>query len=469
MLIICSMSILLVSLDTTIVNIALPAIRSSLGASLSGLQWTIDGYTLVLASLLMLSGSLGDRLGRRRVFQAGLALFTLGSLLCGLAPSLGWLIAFRVLQAVGGSMLSPVAMAIVVNTFSDPKQRARAIGVWGGVVGVSMALGPILGGTLVERVGWPSIFWVNVPIGVAALVLTRLFVPESRAAAARAADPAGQILVLVLLGTLTYAIIDAPRRGWLATGTLALFGVAVAAAVTLGVVEPRRRAPLIDFRFFRSVPFTAATLTAVAAFATLGAFLFVNTLYLQSALGYSPVVAGLFTLPMAVTSAVFAPVSGRLVAARGARLPLVLAGIFTASGAALLIDLAPDTSHARLFAAYTLIGMGFGLVNAPITNTATSGMPRARAGVASATASTSRQVGVSLGVAIGGSLIAGASGAQFTADSHAVWAGMIGCGVVIVLLGVLSTGRTAARTAARTSYLLEAEVTDAQQRTAAAA
>jgi EmrB/QacA subfamily drug resistance transporter len=462
------MSILLVSLDVTIVNIALPAIRSSLGASFSGLQWTIDSYTLVLASLLMLSGSLGDRLGRRRVFQAGLMLFTLGSLLCGLAPSLGWLIAFRVFQAVGGSMLNPVAMAIVVNTFSDPKQRARAIGIWGGVVGVSMALGPILGGMLVDRVGWRSIFWVNVPIGVAALVLTQLFVPESRAALARAVDPIGQILVLLLLGTLTYAIIDAPRRGWLAPGTLVLLGAAVAAAVGLAVAEPRRRQPLIDFRFFSSVPFTAATLTAVAAFATLGSFLFVNTLYLQSVLGYSPVVAGLLTLPMAVTSAVFAPVSGRLVAARGARLPLVLAGIFTAAGAALLVQLAPGTSHAQLFLAYTLIGMGFGLVNAPITNTATSGMPRARAGVASATASTSRQVGVSLGVAFGGSLVAGASGAQFTADSHAVWAVIIGCGVVIALLGVLSTGRAAARTAARAGYLLEAEVHDAERRVAAA-
>jgi MFS family permease len=338
-------------------------------------------------------------------------------------------------------MLNPVAMAIVVTTFSDPKQRARAIGIWGGVVGLSMALGPILGGTLVDRVGWRSIFWVNVPIGVAALVLTQLFVPESRAALTRAVDPIGQVLVLLLLGTVTYAIIDAPQRGWLAPGTLVLFGAAVAAAVGLAVAEPRRRQPLIDFRFFSSVPFTAATLTAVAAFATLGSFLFVNTLYLQSVLGYSPVVA---------------------------RLPLVLAGTFTAAGAALLVQLAPDTSHAQLFLAYTLIGMGFGLVNAPITNTATSGMPRARAGVASATASTSRQVGVSLGVAIGGSLVAGASGAQFTADSHAVWAAIIGCGIVIALLGMLSTGQAAARTAARAGYLLEAEVNDAEHRVAAA-
>ena len=463
------MSILLVSLDTTIVNIALPAIQSSLGASLSGLQWTIDGYTLVLASLLMLSGSLGDRLGRRRVFQTGLVLFTLGSLLCGLAPSPGWLIAFRVLQAVGGSMLNPIAMAIVVNTFGDPKQRARAIGVWGGVVGVSMALGPILGGALVDWAGWRSIFWVNVPIGVAALVLTRLFVPESRAALARAVDPIGQILVLVLLATLTYAIIDAPQRGWLAPGTLALLAAASLAAVGLGVIEPRRRQPLIDFRFFGSVPFTAATLTAVAAFATLGSFLFVNTLYLQNVLGNSPVVAGLLTLPMAVMAAIFAPVSGRLVATSGTRLPLLLAGIFTAAGAALLLRLSPHTSHTQLLTAYTLIGAGFGLVNAPITNTATSGMPRARAGVASATASTSRQAGISLGVAIGGSLVAGATGARFTTDSHAVWAMIVGCGVVIALLGVVSTGRWATRTAARTGYLLEAEVTDTEQHVTAAA
>src|SRR3954454_9101944 len=179
---ICCSSLFIVGLDSTIVNIALPAIRRDLHASISGLQWTIDAYTLVLASLLILAGSTADRVGRRRIFQIGLVVFGIGSLLCGLAPSLGWLIVFRMMQAVGGSMLNPVAMSIITNTFTEPRERARAIGVWGGVVGFSMALGPLLGGFLVASLGWRSIFWINVPVGIAAIVLAALYVPESRAA-----------------------------------------------------------------------------------------------------------------------------------------------------------------------------------------------------------------------------------------------------------------------------------------------
>ena len=178
---ICCMSLLIVGMDITIVNVALPSIRTDLDASVSGLQWTIDAYTVVLASLLILSGSTADRLGRRRIFQVGLSLFTLGSLLCSIAPGLGWLIAFRMIQAVGGSMLNPVAMSIITNVFTDPRERARAIGVFAGVVGVSLGAGPVLGGILVETIGWRSIFWVNVPIGIAAFVLAAIFIPESRA------------------------------------------------------------------------------------------------------------------------------------------------------------------------------------------------------------------------------------------------------------------------------------------------
>src|SRR3954468_9743655 len=186
---ICCMSLFIVGLDNTIVNIALPSLRTDLHASTSGLQWTIDAYTLVLASLLILSGSTADRVGRRRTFQTGLALFTAGSLLCSVAPGLGWLIAFRMIQAVGGSMLNPVAMSIITNTFTEPRERARAIGVWGAVVGFSLALGPLLGGVLVGTLGWRSIFWINVPVGVAAIVLAARFVPESKAAHARRIDP----------------------------------------------------------------------------------------------------------------------------------------------------------------------------------------------------------------------------------------------------------------------------------------
>src|SRR5436305_1848705 len=177
---ICCMSLLIVGMDNTIVTVALPSIRRDLQASVEGLQWTVDAYTLVLASLLILSGSTADRLGRRRTFQTGLVLFTLGSLLCSLAPGLGWLVAFRAVQAIGGSMLNPVAMSIITNVFTDPKERAQAIGIWGGVSGIGIGLGPLVGGTLVEFVGWRSIFWINLPIGLLALTAAALFVPDSR-------------------------------------------------------------------------------------------------------------------------------------------------------------------------------------------------------------------------------------------------------------------------------------------------
>ena len=189
--------------------------QRELHASTSGLQWTIDAYTLVLASLLMLAGSTADRIGRKRVFMAGLVVFTIGSALCSLAPrTWSTLVIFRMVQAVGGSMLNPVAMSIITNTFTDPRERARAIGAWGAVVGISMAAGPLVGGLLVESVGWRSIFWVNLPVGLAALLLTLRYVPESRAPKARRPDPVGQVLVIALFGSLTYAIIEAPNAGF---------------------------------------------------------------------------------------------------------------------------------------------------------------------------------------------------------------------------------------------------------------
>ena len=323
---VCCLSLFIVGLDATIVNVALPSIGRELHAPVSGLQWTIDAYLLVLASLLMLSGSTADRVGRRRAFQAGLALFTLGSLLCSVAPGLGWLVAFRMLQAVGGSMLNPVAMSIITNTFTEPAERARAIGVWGGVFGLSMAMGPVLGGALVDAVGWRGVFWVNIPVGIAALVLTAVFVPESKAPRPRRLDPFGQLLVIVLLGSLTYAVIEGPAYGWGSARILSFFAVAVIAlAVFLGY-EPRRPEPLVDLRFFRSLPFSGATVTAVSAMGAFGGFLFLNTLYLQEVRGYRPLAAGLFLLPMAAAMAVGAPLAGRMVARRGTRMPLLIAG-----------------------------------------------------------------------------------------------------------------------------------------------
>jgi EmrB/QacA subfamily drug resistance transporter len=455
---ICCMSLFIVGLDATIVNIALPSIQRGLHASVSGLQWTVDAYTLVLASFLMLSGSTGDRIGRRRTFQAGLCVFTLGSLACSLAPGLGWLVAFRVLQAVGGSMLNPVALSIITNTFTEPAERARAIGIWGAVFGISLALGPILGGLLIASVGWRGIFWVNIPVGIAAIVLTALFVPESRAAHAPRPDPVGQVLVITGLASLTYAIIEGPGSGWASAKVVGCFALAAAAFAGLIAYEPRRSEPLLDLRFFRSVPFSGATVIAVCAFAALGGFLFLNTLYLQDVRGYSALHAGLLLLPMAAMILMFAPLSGRVVAARGTRLPTVAAGIAIAASGSMLTRLARTTPPSYLVLAYLAFGIGCGLVNPAITNCAVSGMPRSRAGVAAAIASTSRQVGSALGVAVMGSVVLsalhGALRLGFADASHAGWWIVAGCGAGVALLGIVTTGRWARATAERTSGIL---------------
>jgi EmrB/QacA subfamily drug resistance transporter len=460
-LLICSMSLLIVGLDVTIVNVALPSIGHDFGASVSGLQWTVDAYTLVLASLLMLSGSTADRLGRKRTFMAGLMIFSLGSLLCSLAPNLTMLVIFRMVQAVGGSMLNPVAMSIITNTFTDPRERAQAVGVWAAVVGVSMALGPVVGGVLVGSVGWRSIFWINIPVGLVAIVLTLRFIPESRAPKARRVDAIGQALVIVLLASLTYGIIEAPGHGWGSSVILLAFALAAVALVSLIAWERRRHEPLIDLRFFRSVPFAGAAIIAVAAFATLGGFLFLNTLYLQEVRGFSPLEAGLCTLPMAVMTMVFPPISGRLVSTRGARIPLIIAGVALTVSCVMLSFVGGNTSLTWLFASYVVFGVGFGFVNAPITNAAVSGMPRAQAGVASAIASTSRQIGSTLGVAVVGALIASSLGVSSVVKSasatHAGWWVLAGCGVIVLGLGLVVTSRWAHRTADHTARELNPE------------
>jgi len=457
---ICCSSLFVVSLDNTIVNLALPSIQRDFGASVSALQWTIDAYTLTIACLLMLAGSTADRIGRRRVFQTGLLLFGLGSLLCSLAPDVGSLIGFRALQAIGGSMLNPVAMSIITNTFTDRRERAKAIGVWGAVIGGSMSLGPVVGGVLVDSVGWRSIFWINVPIVLAAVVLAARFVPESRAPRARRFDPYGQALVGLVLGGLTFGVIEGPGHGWGSPLIVGCFVVAVVSAVLLVVVESRRRDPLIDPRFFRSAPFSAATVTAVAAFAALAGFLFLNALYLQDVRGFSPLHAGLLTLPMALMAGLLPVVSGRLVASRGPRISLLAGGAGLTLGALiLLMTIEADTPIGMLILAYAVFGIGFGMINAPITNTAVSGMPISQAGVASAVASTSRQVGSALGVAVLGSLvtarISGPITTGFADASRIGWAVMVGCGLVILVLGVVGTGNWARRTAADTAELFE--------------
>src|SRR5580698_202457 len=453
MLAVCCMSLFMVGLDNTIVNVGLPSIGRSLHAGVSGLQWTIAAYTIVLAGLLMFSGALADRIGRRTVFQVGLSLFTLGSWMCSLAPSLDWLIAFRVLQGVGGSMLNPAALGIITNTFTGKAERARAIGVWDGVFGLSMALGPLLGGVLVATVGWRGIFWANIPVGLVAISLTALFVPDSKAPRSRRADPVGQFLIIVMLGSLAYAIIEGPAYGWRSPAIFGFFTLSVAALAVLLAYEPRREEPMVDFRFFRSVPFAGANLTAVCAIAAMAGFLFLSTLYLQDVRGLSALQAGLTILPMPVVMALCAPMAGRMVAKRGPRIPLVIAGAALTLSSAALSRLTGTTEHPYLIVTYALFGIGAGMVSSPITNGVMSGVPKTQAGMASGMNSSSRMLGQSLGVAIVGSVLAasmhGSIQTTFVHASHVGWWFMACCGYAVLLLGLICNSRWAKRTTVR--------------------
>jgi EmrB/QacA subfamily drug resistance transporter len=454
---ICCMSLLIVGMDVTIVNVALPAIQKNLDAHLAGLQWILDAYTLVVASFLMLAGSMSDRFGRRRVFQIGLGVFTLGSLLCSRSGTMEQLIGFRALQGLGASMLNPVALSIIANAFPDPKARARAVGVWGAVAGVSLGIGPLIGGALTETIGWRSIFWINVPIGIIAALLAARFVPESKAARARAFDPVGQALVLIGLATLTWGVIEGPHAGW---GSGLILGLFVTAAVTLlafVLYEKQRNNPLLDLRFFHSVPFSSATVLAVSAFSCFAGFLFLNTLYLQQVRGFSAFHTGLFTLPLALATILCSPRSGRLVGVHGPQPSLLVAGVGFLVSTLMLTGLNQQTSVTWLAVAYALFGVGLGMVNPAITNSAVAGMPLSQAGVAAAIASTSRQVGAALGVAVSGTVVAASRvhGKDLTTATHAIWWVMTACGAVVLALGFASNTAWARSSTERVAHLLE--------------
>lgn len=409
-LIVCCSALFMTSLDNTILNVALPSLQRSLHSSAAGLQWAVDGYILVRAGTLFLTGSVGDRFGRRRVFAAGLVVFVLASLCCSLAPTLQLLIAARAVQGAGSALMTPSSLAIITNTFTEPRERAQAVGIWSATAGLSTAAGPVLGGLLVETLGWRSVFWVNVPIGLAALLGTRL-VLESSADEPRPFDIPGQVAIAVTVATLTYALISGPETSWTSPVVLVMLAVSVIGAYAFIRVERRVRQPLLELRYFANPALVGAVALAIVAFIALGAFLFFNTLYLQRVRGLSPLEAGLLTVPTTISTIVLAPLSGRITGTRGARGPAVIAcGLMCAGMAVLAGVVAPQTPLGIMVIGYVLLGCGMGLINPPITNAAVSGMPAQRAGVAGATTSTARQIGTNLGVALVGSVVFSAGG-----------------------------------------------------------
>jgi len=441
----CCLSVLLVGMDVTIVNVALPAIQHDIKAPISGLQWVLDSYTVTIAGFLMLAGSLSDRFGRRLIFLCGIVIFTLGSLGCAVATSATTLIASRGFQGLGGSMLNPVALSIITNTFPNGKERARALGIWSAVFGVSLALGPLLGGLITQTIGWRFVFLINVPIGIIAIMLVLRFVPESKAPHSRRIDKLGQILLFATLTSLTYAIIEGPRAGWNSRTILSSFLVAAAAFGALIPYEHRQQEPLLEVHFFRNIPFSGATLIAASAFSGLASVLFLSALYLQQVRAFTAFHAGLFLTPLALAMMLCAPVSGWLVSKRGTRLSLILAGLAIVGGSLLSTHLNTTTSAGMLVLSYLCFGIGIGMVNPAISTVAMSGMPMSQSGVAAAIASTSRAIGSALGIAVSGAIVAAgrAKGMGFPEATHAVWWTIAGSGALVAILGWLTNSRWA--------------------------
>ena len=437
---ICCLSVLMTIMDLTIVNLAIPSIRTELGATAAHAQWTIAIYALGVASLQLLGGEAGDRFGRRRVLQIGTTVFMLGSLLCSLAPTIDVLIAARLIQAVGASMMNPVALAIISQVFVEPTERARAIGIWGAVFGAALALGPIVGGVLIETVGWRGVFWINLPIGAAAVVACALLVPDSETSTRRGTDLLGQLLATGSLFGLVFVLIESPGRGW--THPWVIITAAAAACAFVGFLrhESRHPDPFIDLRLFRSAAFAAAAVIALSVFTVWGAFLFMMSIYLQGWRGYTAVHAGLLLLPVGIAVLVLSPISGHLVSRFGNRPPLLIAGLMTVVMSAMLAFLDPAAPRWLLILICVAFGITFGMVTVPVNYAAVSSVPQDRAGSAAGVTSTGKQIGISLGVALSGVLATGAlspPAGDFTTAARPLWIFTLALGLAIAALGTI--------------------------------
>ena len=392
-------------LDNTVVNVALPKIQESLGAGVSGLQWVVDAYTLLFASLLLTGGTLGDLYGRKRLFMAGLVIFSIGSLLCGLSSSIGFLIASRALQGVGAAALIPSTLSIITHTFPDPRERAQAIGLWAGVSGLALALGPVVGGLLVDSLGWQSVFFLNVPVGFIGLLVAARFAPESKNPEGRTLDIPGQILGIAWLGSLTYALIEGNARGWRSPVILSAFAIALVGLIAFLIVERRSPSPMLQLSFFRNSTFTGGV--SVAALVSFGMFgmLFFLSLFMQNVQGYSPVGAGLRFLPATVAIIITAPLAGRWASRIGSRIPMTIGLAMVGTGMLLYLGVNEFTPYLHWFWIQPIQGVGMGLTMAPMTAAVMSSVPPARSGMASATTNASREVGGTFGIALLGAIL----------------------------------------------------------------
>ncbi|MDA0164053.1 DHA2 family efflux MFS transporter permease subunit [Solirubrobacter ginsenosidimutans] len=398
-------SLLAIVIDNTIVNVALPTLARELDADLSELQWVVDAYTLAFAGLLLLAGTLGDRFGRRRTLLAGLAVFGASSAAAAFAGGVDALIAGRAVMGAGAAFIMPATLSLLITVFTDARERALAVGLWAATAGLGVAIGPVAGGWLLEHFAWGSIFLVNVPLCVIAIVVGLRVVPESRDPAAPRIDWLGAALSGVGLVALVWAIIEAPGKGW-TSGPVLAAGALAAIVLTAFVVQQRRAAaPLLDLRLFRDPRFTAASGTITILFFALFGFLFLSTQYLQFVLGFSPTAAGVRLLPYAGAMIVFAILSAKLVAAFGTKRVVTTGLALFATGLAVGATIASDGGYARLALAFVLMGAGMGLAGAPATEAIMTSLPPERANIGSAVNDTSRELGGALGVAVVGSIM----------------------------------------------------------------
>jgi MFS transporter, DHA2 family, multidrug resistance protein len=400
-----AMSLLIVSLDNTILNVALPTIREDLGASSSDLQWIVDSYLLVFAGLLLAAGSLGDRFGRRRALFAGLAVFGLGSLLAALSDSSNALIASRALMGLGGAAIMPATLSIITNIFPE-EERPKAIAVWAGAAGLGVALGPVTGGALIESFSWNSVFLVNLPVVAIALVAGAMLIPESRDPEAPRLDLGGIALSITGLTTLVWALIEAPEAGWTSATTLTAFGIGTLIMLAFGFWERRTDHPMIELSVFRNLRFSAANVAVTCVFFALMGVLYFLTTYLQTVLGYSPLESGVRMLPIAVGMIPASRLSVVVASRFGTKIPV--AGGLGIIAAALLVFTSVGVGDEYWWKVGTclgLMGFGMGLTMAPATEAIMGSLPKAKAGIGSAMNDVVRELGGTLGVAVLGSVL----------------------------------------------------------------
>ncbi|MFL5906068.1 MAG: MFS transporter [Solirubrobacterales bacterium] len=402
-----SVATFMLLLDITVVNVALPSIRKDLGASFTDLQWVVDAYALTLAALVLTAGSLADRLGRRRVFVAGLAIFSAASLLCALSPDPTFLNLSRALQGVGGAVMFAVSLALVAQEFPAGRERGTAMGIYGASIGVAVAIGPLVGGALTDGLGWRSIFYLNVPIGLAAVAITSLRLRESRDPHATRIDWLGVATFSGALFMLVLALVRGNDEGWGSTLIVSLFAGSALLLAAFVAIERRVNEPMLPLGLFRSPSFTGVQLAAFAVSASAFALFLYITLYLQNYLGYSPLQAGLCYLPLTLVSFFAAPLAGALLSRAPAR--VMMSGSLAVAGVGLLLmsGVSAGSEWTTLLGGFLVVGAGVGFLNPVIADVAISVVPKERSGMAAGINDTFRQLGVSVGIAVWGAIFVG--------------------------------------------------------------